>query len=92
VVVVHGTPWSSFNLRRLIVPLSKDFTVYYYDLVGYGTSDKSPGEFSLGIPNQILDQLLGHLNPKDPVVVGHGFGDMMVQKKILTRCLEKNNK
>jgi pimeloyl-ACP methyl ester carboxylesterase len=49
VVVVHGTPWSSFNLRHIINALSRDFTVYYYDLIGYGQSDKSPGDVSLGI-------------------------------------------
>ncbi len=43
VVLVHGTPWSSFNLRHLIKALSEDFTVYYYDLLGYGQSDKAPG-------------------------------------------------
>lgn len=49
VIVVHGTPWSSFNLRHLIEAISKHFTVYYYDLIGYGQSDKSPGDVSLGI-------------------------------------------
>ena len=33
VVVVHGTPWSSFNLRHLIHALSKAFTVYYYNRI-----------------------------------------------------------
>ena len=41
VIAVHGTPWSSFNLRHLIDALSKTFTVYYYDLVGYGQSDNA---------------------------------------------------
>ena len=30
-VLVHGTPWSSFNLRHLISGLSDSFTVYYFD-------------------------------------------------------------
>ena len=33
VVLVHGTPWSSFNLRHIIKALSENFTVYYYDLL-----------------------------------------------------------
>lgn len=33
-VAVHGTPWSSFNLRHLVRALSRNFTVYYYDLMG----------------------------------------------------------
>lgn len=78
VVVVHGTPWSSYNLRHLIAPLSADFTVYYYDLVGYGQSDKSPGDVSLGVQNQVLDQLLDHWGLDDPAAIGHDFGGTTV--------------
>ena len=78
VVVVHGTPWSSFNLRYLIKALSKDFTVYYYDLIGYGQSDKSPGDVSLGIQNQVLDHLLDHWQLENPAVIGHDFGGATV--------------
>jgi pimeloyl-ACP methyl ester carboxylesterase len=78
VVVVHGTPWSSFNLRHLIKDLSRDFTIYYYDLIGYGQSDKSPGDVSLGIQNQILDQLIDHWSLDDPFIIGHDFGGTTV--------------
>ena len=54
VVLVHGTPWSSFNMRHLVSALSKDFKVHYHDLIGYGQSDMGPGDVSLGIQNQIL--------------------------------------
>jgi pimeloyl-ACP methyl ester carboxylesterase len=78
VIVVHGTPWSSFNLRHLIESLSNDFTVYFYDLLGYGQSDKSPGDVSLGIQNQVLDQLLNHWGLEKPAIVGHDFGGTTV--------------
>ena len=78
VVLVHGTPWSSFNLRHLIEDLSRDFTIYYYDLIGYGQSDKSPGDVSLGIQNQILDQLLDHWGLGNPFIIGHDFGGTTV--------------
>lgn len=74
IVMVHGTPWSSFNLRHLIEAISQDFTVYYYDLIGYGQSDKSPGNVSLGIQNQVLDQLLDFWGLENPTIVGHDFG------------------
>ncbi len=74
VVLVHGTPWSSFNLRHIIKALSEDFTVYYYDLLGYGQSDKSSGDVSLGIQNQILDELLDYWQVKQPAIIGHDFG------------------
>jgi pimeloyl-ACP methyl ester carboxylesterase len=73
-VLVHGTPWSSFNLRHLVRALSEDFTVYYYDLLGYGQSDKAPGDVSLGIQNQVLARLLDHWQLERPAIIGHDFG------------------
>ena len=78
VVMVHGTPWSSFNMRHLIRSLSKAFTVYHYDLIGYGQSDKSPGDISLGIQNQVLDHLISHWSLEHPAVIGHDFGGATV--------------
>ena len=73
-VCVHGTPWSSFNLRHLIEKLSEQYTVYFYDLLGYGQSSKKPGDVSLGIQNEVLNQLLDHWRLENPVIVGHDFG------------------
>lgn len=88
VVLVHGTPWSSFNLRHLIETLSKCFTVYYYDLVGYGQSDKSPGDVSLGIQNQILDHLIDHWGIENPMIIGHDFGGTTVLR---THLINRRN-
>lgn len=73
-VIVHGTPWSSFNLRHVIEGLSRNFTVYFYDLIGYGQSAKGEGDVSLGVQNKVLDELLTHWELECPVVVGHDFG------------------
>ena len=87
VIVVHGTPWSSFNLRHLIESLSCDFTVYHYDLLGYGQSDKSPGDVSLGIQNQVLSRLMSHWGLEKPAVVGHDFGGTTVLRThLINRC------
>jgi pimeloyl-ACP methyl ester carboxylesterase len=73
-VIVHGTPWSSFNMRHIVNALSKDFKVHYYDLIGYGQSDKMPGDVSLGIQNQVLHKLIDHWGLQSPPVIGHDFG------------------
>jgi pimeloyl-ACP methyl ester carboxylesterase len=77
-VLVHGTPWSSFNLRHLISGLSDSFTVYYFDLLGYGQSDKSDADVSLGIQNKLIDALLNDWQLNTPFVVGHDFGGTTV--------------
>ncbi|NBD38045.1 MAG: alpha/beta fold hydrolase [Verrucomicrobia bacterium] len=73
-VILHGTPWSSFNLRHLIEGLSADFQVHYFDLLGYGASDRSPGDVSLGVQNKVLHTLIDHWGLAKPLVVGHDFG------------------
>ncbi|MBJ7539083.1 alpha/beta fold hydrolase [Marinomonas transparens] len=77
-VLVHGTPWSSFNLRHLIHDLSRDYTVYYFDLLGYGESDKSDADVSLGIQNKLLDALIDHWKLEESFIVGHDFGGTTV--------------
>ncbi len=77
-VLVHGTPWSSFNLRHLIRQLAGEYTVHYFDLLGYGQSGKEAGDVSLAAQNGLLDRLLDHWGLEEPVVVGHDFGGATV--------------
>jgi len=88
VVVVHGTPWSSYNMRHIIEALTKKFTVYYYDLIGYGQSDQSAGDVSLGIQNQILSQLIDLWELDSPAIIGHDFGGATVLR---THLLDKRD-
>jgi pimeloyl-ACP methyl ester carboxylesterase len=82
-VLVHGTPWSSFNLRHLIQDLSCHYTVYYFDFLGYGESDKSVADVSLGIQNKLLDALVEHWKLELPFIVGHDFGGTTVLRNHL---------
>jgi len=77
-VLVHGTPWSSYNLRHLVEGLSHAYTVYFYDLLGYGQSAKPNGDISLGIQNQVLSHLLDEWSLANPSVIGHDFGGSTV--------------
>ncbi|WP_117160967.1 alpha/beta fold hydrolase [Paraliobacillus sp. X-1268] len=74
-VLVHGTPWSSFNWRHIVPALSEWYTVYYYDLLGYGQSEqKEDQNVSLGIQNEILTELLQYWELDSPIIIGHDFG------------------
>jgi hypothetical protein len=42
--MVHGTPWSSWTWRRVAPRLAERFTVYVFDLLGFGASDQRPGQ------------------------------------------------
>lgn len=82
-VLVHGTPWSSFNFRHLIELLSANYTVYFFDLLGYGQSDKSDADVSLGIQHKVLNALLDHWQLEKPLIVGHDFGGTTVLRSHL---------
>lgn len=73
-VLLHGTPWSSCNLRYLIRDLSADHRVYYYDMLGYGQSAMPDDDVSLGVQNELLMALLGHWGLETPAVVAHDYG------------------
>ena len=88
VIVVHGTPWSSYNMRHIISALSESFTTYYFDLIGYGDSDKSEGDVSLGIQNTILNQLIKFWGLERPAIIGHDFGGATVLR---THLLNKQD-
>ncbi|WP_429304449.1 alpha/beta fold hydrolase [Paraburkholderia sp. GAS199] len=77
-VLVHGTPFSSYVWHRIAPHLARIRTVYYYDLLGYGLSAQAaPGveqDVSLGVQNALLAELLAHWQLKSPDVIAHDFG------------------
>jgi pimeloyl-ACP methyl ester carboxylesterase len=88
-VLVHGTPWSSFNWRHIIPALAQWWTVYFYDLPGYGQSEKYSGQdVSLGIQNKVLAALLDYWRLESPFIVGHDFGGTTVLR---THLLENRD-
>lgn len=50
-VLVHGTPMSSYLWRDVAPVLAERHTVYVYDLLGYGDSEKRKGQ-DVSIPAQ----------------------------------------
>jgi pimeloyl-ACP methyl ester carboxylesterase len=88
-VLVHGTPWSSFNWRYLVPHLAEKWTVYFYDLLGYGQSEMRDGQdVSLGVQNRVLAHLLEHWQLNAPRIVGHDFGGTTVLRAHLVDGLD----
>jgi pimeloyl-ACP methyl ester carboxylesterase len=74
-VLCHGTPWSSALWRRIADSLSGDFTIYLWDMLGYGTSTKVEGQdVSLGAQSELFVDLLDHWELTNPHVVAHDYG------------------
>ena len=78
-VLVHGTPFSSQVWRRIAPWLARHRTVYFFDLLGYGESEKRAGQdVSLGVQNLVLAEMLSHWALDRPEVVAHDFGGATV--------------
>lgn len=73
-VFVHGTPFSSYVWHRIAPHFITTHRVHYFDLLGYGQSEKVDGDVSLGVQNELLTQLLDHWGLDRPDVVAHDFG------------------
>lgn len=74
-VFCHGTPWRSALWSRIADALSSDFTVYLWDMLGYGTSTMAEGQdVSLAAQASLLCDLLQHWKLRQPHLVVHDYG------------------
>lgn len=84
IVLVHGTPWSSFVWRHVVGALSVGRTVYVYDLPGFGASEKRDGQdVSLAAQGVVLGGLLERWGLVDPAVVAHDIGGAIALRAAL---------
>jgi pimeloyl-ACP methyl ester carboxylesterase len=75
VVLLHGTPFSSYIWRGVARSLADRHAVYVWDMPGYGASEKSPDQdISLAAQGRVFTELLGHWGLSEPLVVAHDSG------------------
>jgi pimeloyl-ACP methyl ester carboxylesterase len=92
-VVLHGTPFSSYVWRRIAPALTRRWTVYAWDMLGYGASEKRAGQdVSLAAQTRLFASLLDHWGLEEPAVVAHDFGGLVSLRALLLerrryRCL-----
>ncbi|WP_067094096.1 alpha/beta fold hydrolase [Marinomonas atlantica] len=74
-VLIHGTPFSSQVWRKIAPLLGQHYKVYFFDLLGYGQSEKREEQnVSLGVQNNLLTALLEFWGLDQPELVCHDFG------------------
>lgn len=79
VVLLHGTPFSSFVWRAVARALAERHRVFVWDMPGYGASEKYAGQdVTLAAQGRVLGELLDHWGltgpGAEPAVVAHDFG------------------
>ncbi len=74
-VLAHGWPWSSYSWHRVIPGLANNYRVHWYDMPGYGQSDKRAEQrTSLDIQGQVFSEMIEHWKLDHPIVIAHDFG------------------
>jgi len=76
VVLLHGTPFSSYVWHEIAPALAADgHRVHVWDMPGYGSSQKSDGQdVSLKAQGEVFAELLGVWGLSTPSVIAHDFG------------------
>lgn len=75
VVLLHGTPWSSWLWREQATVLARDHTVYLWDMPGYGASSMLPEHaVDLGTQGEAFAHLVDHWGLEAPHVIAHDVG------------------
>ncbi|KAA5607284.1 alpha/beta hydrolase [Roseospira marina] len=76
-VLIHGFPWSAQAWRRVVPWLAPHRTVYVFDMIGCGQSDKGPGiSVAPEVQSRLLAALVKHWELDAPEVAGHDFGGL----------------
>lgn len=80
VVLLHGTPFSSYVWRGVARALATNHRVYVWDMPGYGTSEMSDGQdVSLAAQGRVFTELLTHWGLDEPSVAAHDFGGALTR-------------
>nr|WP_030120407.1 alpha/beta fold hydrolase [Streptomyces californicus] len=84
VVLLHGTPFSSFIWREIAPALARDHQVFTFDLPGYGRSERRPGQdLRLAAQARVFTGLLDHWGLERPRVIAHDIGGAVALRALL---------
>lgn len=84
VILVHGTPTRSYLWRGVAPALAERNSVYVYDLLGFGGSERREGQdLSIAAQARLLGELVEAWGLDEPAVVGHDIGGGVVLRSHL---------
>ena len=83
-LLVHGTPANSHIWRNVAMRLADRFSVYTFDLPGFGQSERREGlDTSISGQAQLLVDLVEALNLDAPSIAGHDIGGAIALRAYL---------
>lgn len=79
VILVHGTPSRSYIWRNVVPKLVNRFTVYVFDLLGFGESERREKlNVSIAAQARLFAELVESWGLEAPAVAGHDIGGGIV--------------
>jgi pimeloyl-ACP methyl ester carboxylesterase len=89
IVLVHGTPYSSFLWRDVAPALALTRRVYVFDHLGFGQSDQREGQdLTIAAQARVLAGLLDHWQLSRPSLVAHDIGGAITLRALLLEGAE----
>jgi pimeloyl-ACP methyl ester carboxylesterase len=83
IVLLHGTPFSSYIWRDVVPVLARDHRVYVWDMLGFGQSTRTAPDVSLRRQAAIFVDLLAHWGVSVPRIVAHDVGGAVALRATL---------
>ena len=78
-ILVHGFAGSLYTWRHLIPLLREHYTVYAYDMLAFGLSDKPPdGNYEMNDQAELLIGFMEALKLSSAHLVGHSMGGIVI--------------
>ena len=78
-ILLHGFAGSTYTWRHLIPLLTDHYTVYAYDLLAFGLSDKPPdGNYDMASHADFLIGFMDALKMPSANLVGHSMGGVII--------------
>jgi pimeloyl-ACP methyl ester carboxylesterase len=78
-ILVHGFAGSTYTWRDLIPLLADHYTVYAYDVLGFGLSDKpADGNYAMKAHGDSLIGFMDALNLPSAHLIGHSMGGVII--------------
>ena len=78
-ILVHGFAGFTYTWRYLIPLLTDHYTVYAYDVLGFGLSDKPPdGNYDMGAHGDFLIDFMDTLGIPSATLIGHSMGGVII--------------
>lgn len=80
---LHGFPTSSWDYHKIWDALAEEYSVYAYDMIGYGFSDKPAGfPYTTADQADVLQTLAAAMGLKSFHVLSHDYGNTIIQETL----------